>query len=71
MSNDKDLKTVTLEKVQQVFSQQEIQALTQQQRSTLSTMLARAMDERGMDLTVDELEGLKELLYDHLTIPGA
>jgi hypothetical protein len=29
------------------------------------------MDERGMDLTVDELEGLKELLYDHLTIPGA
>ena len=71
MNNDKDLKTATSAKVQQVFSQEELDNLTPQQESTLSVMLGRAMRERGHDLTVDELEGMKELLYDHLTIPGA
>jgi hypothetical protein len=69
MSNEKDLKSVTLEKVRQVFSPQELQALTPQQQSTFTTMLARRMDERGFDLTVDELQGMKDLLYNHLSIP--
>ena len=69
MSNDKDLESVTSEKVRQVFSPEEIQALTPQQQGTFDAMLARAMDKRGFDLTVAELQGLKELLYDHLTIP--
>jgi hypothetical protein len=30
-------------------------------------MLARRMDGRGFDLTVDELQGMKDMLYDHLT----
>ena len=71
MNNEKDLESVTLEKVQQVFSPEEIQAHTPQQQKTFNVMLARLMDERGHDLTVDELQGMKELLYDHLTIPGA
>jgi len=70
MSNDQDLKSITLQKVRQVFSPEELQALTPQQQGTFTTMLARLMDERGTDLTVDELQGMKELLYYYLTLPG-
>jgi hypothetical protein len=69
MSNDKDLKSVTSEKVQQVFSQEELDSLTPQQEKTFDLMLGRAMREKGFDLTVAEIRGFKKLLYDHLTIP--
>lgn len=71
MSNEKDLKTATSKKVQQVFSQEELNNLTPQQEQTFDLMLGRAMRERGHDLTVAEIQGFKELLHDHLTIPGA
>ncbi len=69
MSNDKDLENATSEKIRQVFSQEELASLTPQQENALDLMLGRAMREQGYDLTVDEIQGFKELLYDHLTIP--
>jgi hypothetical protein len=69
MNNDKDLKNATSKKVQQVFSKEELNNLTPQQEKALFLMLGRAMREKGHDLTVEEIQGFKELLYDHLTIP--
>jgi hypothetical protein len=69
MNNEKDLKTATSKKVQQVFSKEELNNLTPQQEKAFDLMLGRAMREKGHDLTVEEIQGFKELLYDHLTIP--
>jgi hypothetical protein len=61
MSNDKDLKNATSKKVQQVFSKEELNNLTPRQENALSIMLGRAAREKGHDLTVEEIQGFKEV----------
>jgi hypothetical protein len=34
----------------------------------LSNLLDRAMSRRGAEVTVEEIQGIRELIFDHLTL---
>lgn len=54
-------------RVRQVFSQAEFDSLAPQQRTLLDNAILRVANKHGLDaLTVDRLEGIKELVTQHL-----
>ena len=57
-------------RVRQVFSEQEFESLAPQQRALLDSAIQRVADKEGLDaLTVPRLEGIKELVTQHLWSP--
>jgi hypothetical protein len=58
-------------RVRQVFSQEEFESLAPQQRTLLDNAIQRVADKEGLDaLTVPRLEGIKELVTQHLWSPA-
>jgi hypothetical protein len=58
-------------RVKQVFSQEEFESLAQQQRTLLDNAIQRVADKEGLEaLTVPRLEGIKELVTQHLWSPA-
>lgn len=54
-------------RVRQVFSQEEFDSLAPQQRTLLDNAILRVANKDGLDaVTVDRLEGIKELVTQHL-----
>jgi hypothetical protein len=67
MSNEKDSLSVTSEKVRQVFAGVQ---LVEQQRPSLERLLDRALERNAPNpIPVEELEGIKELVTQHLWHP--
>ena len=68
MAVDQKLHDAILPKVRQVFSPEEIRNLTPGQAKHLSNLLDRAMSRRGAEVTVEEIQGIRELIFDHLSL---
>lgn len=68
MSNEKDSLSVTSERVRQVFSGTN---LVPQQRASLTSLLDKALARNGdKPIPVEELEGIKELVTEHIWHPA-
>lgn len=68
MAVDQKLHDAILPRVQQVFSPEEIRNLTPGQARLFDNLLDRALSQGGAEVTVEEIQGIRELIFDHLTL---
>jgi hypothetical protein len=70
MDNEPVSSSAICEAALKVFSRAEIAKLTKMQLSNFVYMVEMRLKEPGPPPTVDELEGLKEILLEHLSHPA-